>query len=113
MKRCSPTPYFKRAGHVRAKAIRRLTGTLDKQVGRGSGSGAKDFLEFAQTHKVIPLYITKRVCDSTNDEDPTVGVLRKLGLPVDGPTDRLFCDDGSNGDKTARRRKCAANFESC
>ncbi len=80
------------------------------EAAAGLVPGAKDFLDFAVTNKVTPLYITNRACDSTKDDDPTVRVLRKLGLPLEKPAERLLCADGNRGDKTPRRQKCAAQF---
>ena len=72
--------------------------------------GAKDFLEFATANHVTPVYITNRVCDPAKADDPTAQVLRKLGLPLDPAPEHLLCDDGNKGDKTERRRKCAAKL---
>jgi 5'-nucleotidase (lipoprotein e(P4) family) len=72
--------------------------------------GAKDFLDFATAKHVTPIYITNRVCDPTKADDPTAQVLRKLGLPLDPAPEHLLCDDGNKGDKTERRRKCAAKL---
>jgi acid phosphatase len=72
--------------------------------------GARDFLQFAHANGVAPLYITNRACDPSKDSDPTVQLLRNLHLPLDPVGERLFCDDGKNGDKTERRKKCVARF---
>jgi 5'-nucleotidase (lipoprotein e(P4) family) len=72
--------------------------------------GAMDFLQFAHANGVAPLYITNRVCDSSKVDDPTVRLLRNLQVPLDPVGDRLFCDDGKHGDKTERRKRCAAKF---
>jgi 5'-nucleotidase (lipoprotein e(P4) family) len=73
--------------------------------------GAKEFIDFAKAQQpiVTPLYLTNRTCKAT-DDDSTVQVLRKLGLPLDNPQQELFCDDGMHGDKTIRRERCAAKF---
>jgi len=81
--------------------------------GRSAGlvPGAMDFLQFAHTNGVTPIYITNRTCDSSRDDDPTVQVLRKLHLPLDSPVERLFCAKSSKDiDKTPRRRLVAAKF---
>lgn len=73
--------------------------------------GAMDFLQFAHSHGVAPLYITDRVCDSANESDSTVQVLRSFGVPLDPVEGRLFCSkDGRDHDKTERRRLCAGKF---
>jgi 5'-nucleotidase (lipoprotein e(P4) family) len=72
--------------------------------------GAMEFLQFAHANGVAPLYITNRACDPSNDKDSTVEVLHKLHLPLDPIRMRLYCDDGRNGDKTERRRKCAERY---
>jgi acid phosphatase len=72
--------------------------------------GAMEFLQFAHAHGVAPIYITNRVCDPTKEDDPTVQLLRNLHLPLDLAEDRLFCDDHNHGDKTERRKRCAAKF---
>jgi 5'-nucleotidase (lipoprotein e(P4) family) len=72
--------------------------------------GAKDFLEFATARHVTAIYLTNRVCDPTKADDPTAQVLRKLSLPLDPAPAHLLCDDGNKGDKTERRRKCAARL---
>ena len=73
--------------------------------------GAIDFLQFAHANGVTPIYITNRVCDSSQADDPTVEVLRKLQVPLDSPPDRLFCSKDTNDtNKTARRKLCAGKF---
>jgi 5'-nucleotidase (lipoprotein e(P4) family) len=73
--------------------------------------GAMDFLQFARSNGVTPIYITNRVCDSSKEDDPTVQVLRKLHVPLDSAVDRLFCArDSKDNDKTARRKMCAAKY---
>lgn len=73
--------------------------------------GAMDFLQFAHSHGVAPLYITDRVCVPANEDDPTVQLLRALRLPLDPVRDRLFCSkDSSEHDKTERRKQCAGRF---
>jgi 5'-nucleotidase (lipoprotein e(P4) family) len=80
------------------------------EAAAGLVPGAKDFLDFAVANKVTPIYITNRACDSTKDDDSTVQVLRKLGLPLDKPSERLYCADANHGDKTQRRQKCSTQF---
>jgi 5'-nucleotidase (lipoprotein e(P4) family) len=80
---------------------------------RGAGlvPGAMEFLQFAHTNGVAPIYITNRVCDPSKEDDPTVQVLRNLQVPLDPVTDRLICaKDRKESDKTERRRMCAARF---
>jgi 5'-nucleotidase (lipoprotein e(P4) family) len=72
--------------------------------------GAMEFLQFAHTHGVAPLYITNRVCDPKNDLDPTVQTLRNLRLPLEPVADRLFCAMPGETEKTRRREICAAKF---
>jgi 5'-nucleotidase (lipoprotein e(P4) family) len=80
---------------------------------RASGlvPGAIDFLQFAHANGVAPLYITNRVCDTSNRDDPTVQTLRNLHLPLEPVADRLFCSkDSKETDKTGRREECAKRF---
>jgi 5'-nucleotidase (lipoprotein e(P4) family) len=80
--------------------------------------GAKDFIDFAAqqkdpvTHEAVAmLYVTNRSCDPSAPQDATVDVLRKLGLPLDRPSERLFCKGPNDtSDKTPRRERCAKNF---
>jgi acid phosphatase len=80
--------------------------------------GAKDFIDFAAQQKdpvtretVTMLYVTNRSCDPSDTHDATVDVLHKLGLPLDRPSERLFCKAPSDpGDKTPRRERCAKKF---
>ncbi|MFI5098050.1 MAG: 5'-nucleotidase, lipoprotein e(P4) family [Candidatus Acidiferrales bacterium] len=73
--------------------------------------GAMDFLQFAHAHGVAPIYITNRTCDPTEDDDPTVQLLRSLHVPFDPVSDRLLCaKDSKESDKTARRKISAAKF---
>ena len=80
--------------------------------------GAKDFIDFAGqqkdpvTHEAVAmLYVTNRSCDPSEPHDATVDVLRKLGLPLDRPSERLFCKGPNDtSDKTPRRERCAKNF---
>lgn len=82
-----------------------------KEERAGLVPGAKDFLEFARTNGVTPIYITNRSCDSSNDADPTVSMLRKLRLPLDPPSEHLFCAPAATGsDKTSRRAATAQKF---
>lgn len=82
-----------------------------KQERAGLVPGAFDFLVFAQTHGVTPVYITNRTCDSSSATDPTVSMLHKLRLPLDPSSQHLFCADNSTGsDKTSRRAAVALKF---
>lgn len=80
--------------------------------------GAKNFIDFAVQQKdpatrttVTVLYVTNRSCDAADAHDATVDVLLKLGLPLDRPTEQLFCKGPKDSsDKTPRREHCAKNF---
>ncbi len=72
--------------------------------------GALHFLQFARARGVTPLYVSNRTCDPTKANDPTVKLLQKLGVPVDPAAAHVFCRQGAESDKTARRAKCAAKF---
>lgn len=82
-----------------------------KQERDGLVPGAFDFLIFAHMHGVTPIYISNRTCDPSNPSDPTVGLLRKLRLPLGPRTDDLFCSTPATGDdKTSRRAEVAKKF---
>ena len=82
-----------------------------KKKKAGLVPGAMHFLQFAHTHGVAPIYITNRTCDVTNNDDPTVKVLRRLQVPLNPVEDRLLCaQDKDDTDKTARRAKCATKY---
>ena len=53
------------------------------------GPGARDFLLAAHAHGVAAFYVTNRVCDPNNADDPTVAVLRTHYLPF--RPERLLC----------------------
>lgn len=73
--------------------------------------GAMDFLQFARSHGVTPLYITNRKCDPSNSKDPTVKLLRRLQLPSEPVAQRLLCQQREDDtDKKARRAQCAAKY---
>lgn len=67
--------------------------------------GAREFLTSAHARGVNIFYVTNRVCDPSNANDPTVVVLRTHGLPF-YPT-RLQCKTETS-DKAPRRRSIAA-----
>lgn len=82
-----------------------------KEERAGLVPGARDFLEFARTNGVTPIYITNRTCDSSDNADPTVAVLNKLQLPLDPPAEHLFCASAATGsDKRSRRAATAQRF---
>jgi 5'-nucleotidase (lipoprotein e(P4) family) len=69
--------------------------------------GAVEFLHAAQLKGVAPHYISNRVCNPADADDPTVKVLKSLRVPF--APDRLLCKTaGSN--KTDRRRAVAERF---
>jgi acid phosphatase len=73
--------------------------------------GSMDFLQFARTQHVAPIYITNRACDPTSDADPTVQQLRKLKMPVATGSDWLLCEQpGAGSDKSARRAEVARHY---
>jgi 5'-nucleotidase (lipoprotein e(P4) family) len=69
--------------------------------------GAREFLLTAHSHSVAAFYVTNRVCDPNNADDPTVAVLRTHHLPY--RPDRLLCRTDT-GDKSARRNLVAAGY---
>ena len=78
-----------------------------KEARAGAIPGAVAFLHAAQLKGVAPHYITNRVCNPADAEDPTVKVLKRLRIPY--APDRLLCKTaGSN--KTDRRRAVAERF---
>lgn len=75
--------------------------------------GAVEFLNFAQVHGVALIYITNRVCDASDPNDPTVQVLRNLRAPLAIPQGRLLCKDSTAEnpeDKTMRRSRVASAY---
>lgn len=73
--------------------------------------GSMDFLQFARTQRVAPIYITNRACDPTSDADPTVQQLRKLKMPVATGSDWLLCEQpGAGSDKSLRRAEVARHY---
>lgn len=76
-----------------------------KEARAGVLPGAVDFLKAAHAHGVAVFYVTNRVCDPKNTDDPTVAVLRKWSISV--RPERLHCRTDS-GDKGYRRRLVAA-----
>jgi acid phosphatase len=73
--------------------------------------GSMDFLQFARTQHVAPIYITNRACDPTSDADPTVQQLRKLKMPVATGSDWLLCEQsGAGSDKSLRRAEVARHY---
>jgi len=67
--------------------------------------GAVEFLQYAQSRGVTPVYITNR---TTIHKAPTLVNLQKLGLPVSEET--LLVRDDASTDKTARRNAVAARY---
>jgi len=76
----------------------------------GTVPGALRFLNMALAAGAAPVYITNRVCNSADPDDPTLGMLRKLRIPVS--PERLFCREknGDSFDKTARRSMVAHHY---
>lgn len=78
-----------------------------KEARAGAVPGAVAFLHAALLKGVAPHYITNRVCNPADAADPTVKVLKGLGIPY--APDRLLCKTaGSN--KTDRRSAVAQRF---
>ena len=73
----------------------------------GAIPGAKEFLVYAKSRGVTPIYITNRTTDM---EAATRTNLQKLGIPVDAAT-LLMRAPGGTTDKTARRNDVAARYE--
>ena len=78
-----------------------------KEARAGSVPGAVEFLKMAAALGVEAVFITNRVCDAGNAEDPTVRVLRAHGVPFQ-PTN-LMCKQGVS-EKSARRQTAAAKY---
>lgn len=68
-------------------------------------AGAKEFLDYADSKKVAIFYVTNRVCDAADLNDPTVAVLRRRQLPM-APGGLLCKKETSN--KSPRRTSIAA-----
>ena len=69
--------------------------------------GAVHFLHTAQLKGVAPHYISNRICNPADPDDPTVKVLKDLKIPYS--PDRLLCKtSGSN--KTDRRKAVAQKY---
>ena len=69
--------------------------------------GARDFLVYAQSRGVTPVYITNRTADM---EAATRANLEKLGLPLAADT-LLLRAQGGPTDKSARRAAVAARYD--
>jgi len=69
--------------------------------------GAVEFLHAAVLKGVAPHYISNRVCNPADAEDPTVKVLKTLRVPYS--PDRLHCKTAGSS-KTDRRRAVAERF---
>lgn len=67
--------------------------------------GAREFLLMAHASGVAAFYVTNRVCEPNQVEDPTVALLRAHHLPFS--PERLLCRTDS-GDKSQRRKLVAA-----
>ncbi|MFN0106750.1 MAG: 5'-nucleotidase, lipoprotein e(P4) family [Bryobacteraceae bacterium] len=78
-----------------------------KEARAGAVPGAVEFLHAAQLKGVAPHYITNRVCNPADADDPTVRVLRNLRIPY--TPSRLLCRT-SGGNKTDRRRAVAEKY---
>ena len=68
--------------------------------------GALRFLTLAHAHGVMPFYITNRVCDAKNPQDPTLLLLVRHALPMTGD---VLCKESASAssDKAPRRRRVA------
>ncbi|HEX6097591.1 MAG TPA: HAD family acid phosphatase [Thermoanaerobaculia bacterium] len=69
--------------------------------------GAQEFLAYARSRGVTPVYITNRTTDM---EAATRANLQKLGFPLAADTLLLRAPDGTT-DKTARRDSVAARYD--
>lgn len=67
--------------------------------------GAVEFLQYARSRGVTPVYITNRL---TIHKAPTLVNLQKLGMPVSEET--LIVRDDASTDKTARRNAVSARY---
>ena len=67
--------------------------------------GAVEFLQYAQSRGVTPVYITNR---TTIHKTPTLENLRKLGIPF--TEDTVIVRSDSSTDKTARRAAVEARY---
>lgn len=98
--------------HQAALAAQRIAFDNDKwqawvnQAKAGAVPGAIEFLKLAQMRGVALVYVTNRICKATDENDPTVRNLRRLGAPW--APGRLLCREGSSSDKSARRAAVAA-----
>jgi acid phosphatase len=72
--------------------------------------GAVQFLQSARFHGVHRVYITNRVCNPSNPDDPTYAVLTQHGLIAQ--SDRLMCKSRAedSSDKSVRRAEAAREF---
>ncbi len=78
-----------------------------KEARAGAIPGAVQFLHAAHLKGVALYYISNRVCNPADADDPTVVVLKKLRVPF--RADRLLCKTaGSN--KTDRRKIVAERY---
>jgi acid phosphatase len=68
-------------------------------------AGAKEFLDYADSKKVAIFYVTNRVCDAADLNDPTVTVLRRRQMPL--VSERLLCKKETSN-KSPRRAAVAA-----
>lgn len=73
----------------------------------GAVPGAVAFLHMAVLKGVAPHYVTNRVCNPADSNDPTVRVMKALHVPY--APDRLLCRTGGS-DKTDRRRAVAERY---
>jgi acid phosphatase len=73
--------------------------------------GAIEFLQFARANRVVPIYITNRICDPSKSDDSTVKLLRSLQLPLELAADQLLCADSKDvTDKMLRRKTVAGKY---
>lgn len=78
-----------------------------KEARAGLIPGAVEFLHSALLKGVAPHYISNRICNPTDPDDPTVKVLLNLRIPF--APDRLLCKTaGSN--KADRRKSVAQRY---
>lgn len=78
-----------------------------KEAKAGAVPGAVSFLNAAVLKGVAPIYITNRVCEPSDANDPTVQVLKANRVPY--APDRLFCRT-TGGDKSGRRKMVAERY---
>ncbi|HEU0122014.1 MAG TPA: HAD family acid phosphatase [Bryobacteraceae bacterium] len=78
-----------------------------KEARAGAVPGAVAFLHAARLKGVTPVYISNRLCNPADANDPTILNLKKLRVPFS--TDQVLCKTDSS-DKTDRRKWAASHY---